>query len=335
MSKATSSELTPRTVRLFSICGAVVVANLYYNQPLLSAIARDFRIGAALSGTIPALTQAGYACGLFLLVPLADFLNPRRLVALLTTIAGVALAVAAMAPNIFVLQVASFGIGLFSVVPQILVPIAASMSAPSERGRNLGRMMAGLLTGVLLSRTVSGYIARYFGWRAAFATGAVLMIAALVFEWLFVPSRDALERPRYGAVLRSLVELARTHHVLRETSFIGAMCFGAFSAFWSTLAFFLAGPPWHLSSDIVGLFGVVGLAGVAAAPIVGRMSDRRSPRATAAYAIAIMLLSFGVFALGARSMPALVAGVILLDLGVQSALARHASTRFRPRRPGD
>jgi predicted MFS family arabinose efflux permease len=319
----TNAPLPKATVRLFSLIGAMVVANLYYNQPLLPLIATTFGVSASASGVIPALTQAGYATGLFFLVPLADFLNPRRLLCSIVAIVAVALAIGGLAPSIVWLQAMSFVIGVFSVVPQILLPLAASMSLPNERGRTIGTIMAGLLTGVLLSRTVSGVLAHWFGWRVMYEGGAALMLVALVMIVAIVPKRDVSEPFRYGEVLRSLLHLARTEPILQETSLIGAMAFGAFSAFWSTLAFFLVAPPWRLSSDAAGWFGLVGVAGVAAAPLVGRLADRRSPRMTAAAALAIMLASFGVFAIGRHSLLALVAGVLLLDLGVQSALVSN------------
>jgi predicted MFS family arabinose efflux permease len=320
--------LPPRTVRLFSLCGAIVVANLYYNQPLLSLIARSFHAESAAAGVIPALTQGGYALGLFLLVPLADYLNPRRLVGTVICVVTVALLVAAAAPTIEVLQVASFVIGVFSVVPQILVPLAASMADPAQRGRTIGAMMAGLLTGVLLSRTLAGFVGHYFGWRAMYATGAVLMIVALALVWFVIPNRPPTGTFRYGELIRSLGKLTRNEPVLREVSFVGAMCFGAFSTFWTTLAFLLAAPPWRMSSDVAGLFGIVGVVGVTAAPLIGRRADRADPRRTVAYAILIMLAAFLIFAAGQHSFAALIIGVILVDLGVQTALVSNQARMY-------
>jgi predicted MFS family arabinose efflux permease len=320
--------LAPSTVRLYSVCGGIVVANLYYNQPLLSLIAASFGGRQAAAGVIPALTQAGYATGLFFLVPLSDYLNTRRLLTAIVCVVGLALIAGALAPSILALQAASFVIGVFSVVPQILLPLAASMSDPSRRGRTIGTMMAGLLTGILLSRTLSGFVGRWYGWRTMYGAGAAMMAVAAVFIAIAIPSRKAQLKLRYAELMRSLYHMARSEAVLREVSFIGAMAFGAFSAFWSTLAFFLAAPPWHLSSDMVGLFGVVGVVGVMTAPIIGRMSDRRSPRRTSAIGLAILMISFVIFLAGQRSLTAIVIGVVLLDFGVQTALVSNQARMY-------
>jgi predicted MFS family arabinose efflux permease len=320
--------ISPGRVRLYSICGGIVVANLYYNQPLLSLIATSFGVRQASAGIIPALTQAGYATGLFFLVPLSDYVNPRRLLTTIVFVVAAALVAGAMSPSIFALQAASFVIGVFSIVPQILLPLAAAMSDPSRRGRTIGTMMAGLLTGILLSRTLSGFVGRWFGWRTMYAAGAAMMVVAAVFIATVIPSRSSTRTFHYGEVLRSLFHIARSEPVLREVSFIGAMAFGAFSAFWSTLAFLLAEPPWRMSSDVVGLFGAVGVVGVMTAPIIGRMSDRRSPRRTSAIGLGILLLSFFIFLAGQHSLAAIVAGVILLDLGLQTSLVSNQARMY-------
>jgi predicted MFS family arabinose efflux permease len=317
------ATLTRTNVRLFAVVAGLVVANIYYNQPLLDLIAGDLHCPAPASGLLPALTQAGYATGLFLLVPLGDFFDLRKLLSAILALVTASLVVAGFARSILLLQCASYAIGIFSVVPQILLPFAASNAPDGERGRTIGTMMAGLLTGILLARTVSGFVGKWFGWRAMYFGGAAMMLAVLLLIVMVVPERE--ERPpfRYGDVLRSLVGLIKQYGALRETSFIGAMCFAGFSAFWSMLAFFMATPPWHIGSDGVGLFGLIGVSGIATAPIIGRLSDRRSPRSTARIGIGIMLTAFGCFAAFRYSMPGLIAGVIILDAGVQSSLVSN------------
>ncbi len=328
MRAAQPQFLPASTIRMYSLCGGIVVANLYYNQPLLSLIAAGLHTRQAAAGIIPALTQAGYATGLFFLVPLADYLNPRRLLTSIVAVVAAALVAGALSPSILWLQGASFVIGVFSVVPQVLLPLAASMTDPARRGRTIGTMMAGLLTGILLSRTVSGFVGRWFGWRTMYGAGAAMMLVAAVFIAIAVPSTKPQRRFHYGELLRSLLHIVRSEPVLREVSFIGAMAFGAFSAFWSTLAFLLAAPPWRMSSDVVGLFGIVGVVGVMTAPIIGRLSDRRSPRRTSALGVAALMLSFVIFLAGQHSLTAIVVGVILLDLGVQTALVSNQARMY-------
>lgn len=306
-----------------------MVANLYYNQPLLATMARGFGTNASAIGAIPALTQGGYAAGLFLVVPLGDVVERRRLVLVLLALAGVSLAVTAIAPSLTALLPLSFAIGVFSVVPQVLIPFAASRALPEARGRTIGTIMGGLLTGILLARTVSGFVGAHAGWRTMYGGAAVLMALVAVVLSTSMPARTeresdaALLQPSYGALIRSLGQLWAEHSALREVSLIGAMCFAAFSAFWSTLAFFLTAPPWHFGSQAVGLFGVVGVAGVLAAPITGRLADRHPPRLTALVSIFILVAAFVVLALGRYSLPGLIAGVVLLDLGAQTALVSN------------
>ena len=329
---AAVAPLTRLQLGLLSLTACLGVGNLYFLQPLLPAVARAFAATPRGIGLMPMLTQVGYGAGMFLFVPLGDVVARRRLMLVLLVAVAVALLGAATARDLPWLAVASFLVGFTTVVPHVAVPLAAHLAPPAERGRVVGVMMGGILIGILLARTASGFLGAQFGWRAVYLVAAALMIAlAAALRALLPESVPDAEIP-YPRLLRSLFTLAREERVLREASLLGALGFGAFSVFWSTLAFFLEGPPYGLGSQAAGLFGVLGAAGAAAAPVVGRLADRMSPRDNAGASLVLALLSFGLFALFGRSLAGLVTGVLLMDVGVQ---ANHVSNlaRVHARRP--
>lgn len=305
-------------VRLLAVASCVSVANLYYNQPLLARIAASFHVPAAAVGAVPTLSQFGYATGLALIVPLGDLVARRRLVSTLLALVSVALVCAALAPTLTLLILASYAIGVTTVVPQVLVPYAAQLAPPAERGRTVGTVISGILLGILLSRAASGLVAQAFGWRTIFWVGAGLMIALAIVLRLRLPAGTPSARMGYGALLRSVLVLAREQRVLREAALSGALLFGSFSVFWATLAFHLASPTFRLGEREAGLFGLIGAVGALAAPIAGRHADKHSARFLVGIASAITLASFGVFFAGGQTLAGLIAGVILLDLGVQA-----------------
>lgn len=331
-SAAAPAPLTRLQLALLSLTACLGVGNLYFLQPLLPAVGRAFAATPRAIGLMPMLTQVGYGAGMFLFVPLGDVVARRRLMLVLLAAVAVALLGAASARDLAGLGLASFLVGFTTVVPHVAVPLAAHLAPPAERGRVVGVMMGGILIGILLARTASGVLGAHLGWRAVYVVAAALMLAlAMALRALLPESEPDAEIP-YPRLLRSLFTLLREEPVLREASLLGALGFGAFSVFWSTLAFFLEGPPYHLGSQAAGLFGVLGAAGAAAAPVVGRLADRMSPRDNAGASLALALASFGLFALLGRSLAGLVAGVLLMDVGVQ---ANHVSNlaRVHARRP--
>jgi len=318
--------IRPGLVALLAVAAAATVANLYYVQPLLPEVARTFGATPRAIGWVPVLTQVGYAIGLFLFIPLGDAVERRRLILALVAASAAALAATALARGPASLAAASFLVGFFTVVPHGAVPLAAHHATPGERGRVIGLVMGGVLVGILLARTVSGFVGGAFGWRAVYGLAAAVMVALGVALWRLLPESPPVAAHRYPALLASLWTLLRDEAELRETSLIGAMVFGAFSAFWTTLAFFLEGPPYHAGAEAAGLFGLVGAAGALAAPVVGRLADRRGPRFATGVALLVALASFGLLAALGTVLAGLVAGVVLLDVGVQSA---HVSNLAR------
>jgi predicted MFS family arabinose efflux permease len=315
---APSASLRPSLVWLMAVAGAVTVANLYYNQPLLGDIGRTLGADGSALGLVPTLTQVGYAVGMLFLVPLGDSLERRKVILLLCGCVGVALVAAGLAPSLNVLVAASFAIGVTTVVPQMIIPFAAQRAAPSERGRVVGMVMSGLLIGILLSRTAAGFVGTHLGWRTLFFMAAGLMVVTGVVLRFTLPAAPPVAVMPYPQLMRSLIHLARTEPVLRLHALLGGLTFGAFSAFWATLALYLRSLPGHYDAQVAGLFGVVGVAGALIAPLVGRFADRGAGRRINALAIAVLLASFGVLWLWGHSLWGIALGVVLLDLGAQA-----------------
>ncbi|GAB2957608.1 MFS transporter [Hymenobacter coalescens] len=309
-----------------SVTCALVVANIYYNQPLLGEIGRTFGIPSGRASLIATVTQVGYTLCMLLVVPLGDKLERKRLILGMQFGAALCMAAAAWAPSFGVLLGASLLIGVCSAVPQLLLPMAAHLAPAAARGRIVGRIMSGLLIGILLSRTVSGYVGAHLGWRTVFGGGAAAMVVlAAVLAWRLPTDRPAFTGT-YGSLMKSLLTLTRTLPALRRSALIGAAMFAGFSVFWTTLVFLLEGPPYHYRSDVAGFFGLIGACGALAAPLAGRTADTRGPDYAIRIGIGLAVLAYVIMFLGSTSVAALVAGVILLDVGVQ---ATHISNQSR------
>ncbi len=267
-------NLSKTQVLFMAACTGLIVANLYYCQPLIVLIAREFGITEETAGTITYLTQGGYAIGLFFMVPLGDKLERKSQIMATTLASVVALVAAAMAKSFLLLQIASLLIGITSIVPQLILPLAASLSHEKERGKVVGTIMSGLLIGILLSRTLSGIIGEYLGWRSMFwiAAGICLMILLLIKK-LF-PVSIPVYHGNYSSLLKSLVKLIKTQPILRESTLINSLAFAQFGAFWTTMVLLLSGDPFNFNAATIGLFGVIGAVGAFAAPIVGKFGDR-------------------------------------------------------------
>jgi predicted MFS family arabinose efflux permease len=315
-------------VWVLAVSCAIVIANNYYNQPLLADFARTFHVSERAAGVAAMATQIGYALGMLILLPLGDMVDRRVLINLLLLASTVALLAIAVAPGLDWLIAASFAVGFTSVVPQVIVPFSAHLAPPEARGRVVGIVMGGLLAGILLSRTVAGFVSARFGWPTMYWLAACLMVLLMLVLSVLLPRDKPTFRGSYGSLLRSLGTLMREQPVLRETSLVAALQFGAFSAFWTTLAFHLDAMPEHYDSSIAGLFGVIGLVGVLAAPLAGKLSDRGSPRLTVLVSSLVVAASYAAFAAGGHSIAGLVLGVILLDLGIQSGHVSNMSRNY-------
>jgi predicted MFS family arabinose efflux permease len=259
-------------VWLIATSVSVVVANIYYAQPLLADIAHSFGLTVTQAGAIAMLSQVGTAVGMFLFVPLGDKFERRSLITILMLGGVASLLLFAVAPNVVCLAAASFAVGAFAANVHVVVPFAAHLASDEQRGRVVGTMVGGILFGVLLARTFSGWIGALFGWRAVYGIASVgILILAAIMRAQLPASLPALVIA-WPDLMRSKLHLVRRHALLRESALLGAMCFSAFSAFWTTLIFFLESPAYRYGSAVAGFFGLVGAVGAAGAPTFGHLA---------------------------------------------------------------
>lgn len=304
-------------VLLMATGSGLTVASIYYAQPLLEDIRQSLGMTVAMAGLIITASQFGYAFGLAFLVPLGDLMERRALVVGMTVGISVCLAGMAAAPSSWILLTAALMMGALSVVAQILVAFAATLAGASERGRVVGTVMSGLLLGVLLARTAAGCLAQLEGWRVVFGVASGLMITLAIVLYKGLPTYRSHIDASYPDLIKSVVFLLVEEPVLRLRAFYGAIAFGAFSVLWTSLALLLSRPPFQYSSGTIGVFGLVGVAGVLAASLAGRLSDMGWSRQMTGTTSALLLLSWLPLALGGQSALVLILGILLLDLSVQ------------------
>jgi len=321
-------HLTPLTLWIMTIATGLVVANIYYNQPLLADMAHTFGVSDKKAQQISLFTQIGYATGLLFIVPLADMLKRKRLILIDFILMIISLIASAMAPSVTILMIAGFLVGVSSVIPQLLIPMAAHLAKPHERGKKIGFVMSGLLIGILLSRTLSGFIGEHFGWRSMYYIAAGLMLLIWLMIFLFLPEIEPDYKGNYGKLMKSLIHLVKTQPKLRLAAFRGALCFASFSAFWTTLVFLLKQPQFNEGSAAAGMFGLVGAFGAVAVGFMGRLSDKMDAHKLSIYTLALILISFIVFYFSSHSITGLIVGVILLDMGVQATHISNQSIIF-------
>ena len=308
--------LRESTLYLMAAACGTGAANIYYNQPLLGDFAKYFHATENQVGLVATAAQVGYGLGMLFFVPLGDLIERRKVVLTLVYICTLLLVATAASPTLWTLVVLQGLVGVTCMSAQLLIPLAVDLSPPEKRGHTVGVMLAGLLCGLLGARTLGGIVGDHLGWRAMFAMAAGIMLVTGVVLQIVLPRRRPSVSMPYWRLMRSLGDLVRTQPVLRVSSFVSGCSFGAFIAFWTVLSFLMR-DHFHRGATEAGLFGLVGLAGAAVAPLAGKLSDRRGPTFTVTLA---MLLSIAAFVGMAAwvSIPGLILGVLLLDLGVQS-----------------
>ncbi|GGY03089.1 MFS transporter [Paludibacterium paludis] len=332
--QATAPILSPRRILLLASGTGFSVACLYYSQPMLGVLGPDIGASGRAVGLVPTLTQLGYALGILLLAPLGDRHDRRRIISLKAALLSAALILAALSPSLAVLLPASLLIGLTATLAQDIVPAAAALAPDSQRGKVVGTVMTGLLSGILLSRVVSGFVAEQFGWRTMFfaAAASIALIGVVLNRSL--PALAPTTNLSYAALLGSLRTLWRQHGELRRAALAQGCLSVGFSAFWSTLALMLHGAPFHLGSTAAGAFGLAGAAGALAAPLAGHAADRKGPESVARFGALLALLAFVALALSTAlpahgQLAALALGAVVFDLGVQASLIAHQAVIYR------
>jgi predicted MFS family arabinose efflux permease len=302
---------------LFAVAAGTAVGNLYWAQPLLDFIARDLHASTASAGWLVTVTQIGYAAGVLLLVPLGDVLDRRRFIPVMMLCSAVALVLCALAPTMGVLLLAITALGVTTVSGQILTPLAGDLAGEAHRGRVVGTVVSGILTGILASRTISGLVAVAAGWRTIFALAAVVVVVMAILLYRAIPPLAPKTRMGYVSLIASVGAAVRRERVVRWTLVLAATGFATFTMFWTALTFLLSGPPFAYPVSVIGLFGLAGLVGAIAAQRAGRLHDRgwSLPATGALWALA--LLSFIIAAFAGRSVALILVVIVVLDVAVQ------------------
>ncbi|KVG28402.1 MFS transporter [Burkholderia ubonensis] len=317
---AAGNRLSTARVALLAACCAASVANVYYAQPLLDSIARDFAIPHAEVGGVITATQLGCALALLFVVPLGDLLNRKRLLAVqLALLTAACIGVAASASRVGLLA-GMAGVGLLgTAMTQGLIACAAALAGDGERGRVVGAAQGGVVIGLLVARSVAGVVTDLAGWRAVYlASAAIAIVMGVVLSRLLPDARAPRERIGYAALLASMGFLLRRDRVLQVRGMLALLMFAAFSIFWSALVLPLSAPPHAMSHTAIGAFGLVGALGAAAAARAGRLADRGLGQATTGAALVLLVASWLPLAFTTSSIPLLIVGIVLLDIGGQA-----------------
>ncbi|EAO9286443.1 MFS transporter [Salmonella enterica subsp. enterica] len=321
--------LSPALIVLMSVATGLAVASNYYAQPLLDTIAHHFSLSASSAGFIVTAAQLGYAAGLLFLVPLGDMFERRMLIVSMTLLAAGGMLITASSQSLSMMILGTALTGLFSVVAQILVPLAATLATPETRGKVVGTIMSGLLLGILLARTVAGLLANLGGWRTVFWVASALMALMAVALWRGLPKLKSDTHLNYPQLLGSVFSLFIHDKLLRTRALLGCLTFANFSILWTSMAFLLAAPPFSYSERIIGLFGLAGAAGALGARPAGGFADKGKSHLTTTVGLLLLLLSWLAIWLGHTSVLALIIGILILDLTVQGVHITNQTVIYR------
>jgi predicted MFS family arabinose efflux permease len=317
-------DIAPGMVRLLALSAGLIVANLYYAQTLVGPISAATGLSPEAAGLIVTLTQVGYALGLLFIVPLGDLVENRKLVFVALIATAVALAAAALSTSAWLFLAASLGIGLGSVAAQILVPFAAHLSREETRGRAVGKVVSGLLLGIMLARPAASLIADHGSWHLVFGGAAVAILVLAFVLRSKLPQRLPTHQLSYGQLIASLWQLLATTPLLRRRAAYHAGLFGSFSLFWTVTPLMLEGPAFHLSQTGIAIFALVGMAGAIASPVAGRLADagHTLPATAAALVLGIVGFALPLYQPASRELAIGVLAVasIVLDMAVAANL---------------
>lgn len=328
-STTTTAGLSPALTLLMSAATGLAVASNYYAQPLLDAIAQAFSLSVNQAGFIVTAAQLGYACGLMFLVPLGDRFERRGLIVGMTLLAAGGMLITASAPSLWLMVAGTAITGLFSVVAQILVPLAATLASPESRGKVVGTIMSGLLLGILLARTLAGALASLGDWRTVYWVASLLMTGMALLMWRALPRYHPSTNLNYPQLLISIFQLFGSSRPLRTRAILGALSFSNFSIMWTSMAFLLSAPPYHYSEGVIGLFGLAGAAGALSASRAGRLVDQGKAKLSTTAGFLLLALSWLPIAAGVSAIVPLLIGIVALDMAVQGLHVTNQSAIYR------
>jgi predicted MFS family arabinose efflux permease len=300
-----------------SVAAGLVVANLYYNQPLLQQIADTFHVSASAVSHVALSTQLGYAGGLLFIIPLGDKISNKTILKFDFLLMIISLIAAAISNSLWLLIVSSFFVGFSSALPQLFVPMAAQLSDDKGRGRAIGIVMSGLLIGILGSRVISGLVGAQFGWRAMYYIASVLMVLLYVLLQFKLPTLTPKYSGSYVSLLKSILFYFKTEPSVRLAALRGGLAFAGLSVFWTTLVFLME-DSFGYGSGVTGAFGLFGIAGALAAVVVGKLNDKFSKDKLILFSVFLLVVSWVIFLISGSSIFGLIVGVVIVDLGLQA-----------------
>lgn len=300
-----------------AVIAGLTVANCYYNQPLLEMIRHDMSVSQHEANLITVVTQIGYALGLCFLIPMGDLYSRRRIIVINMSVAAVMAVFIAFSQRVWIVWGASLLLGACSVIPQFFIPIAGQYSEKKNKGRNMGIVLSGLLTGILASRVVSGYVGEWLGWREMFIIAALIMIVCLILTLKIMPQIDSNYVGTYRGLMKSVFHIVASNARIRLYAIRAAFSFGSMMTIWSCLAFRLAQAPFFSGSEMVGTLGMCGIAGALAASGLGKLVNQWGIRKLSLYGACLQLVAWTTAYLFGDTYMGLIVAIILVDIGLQ------------------
>lgn len=310
-------NLHPAIIPLMAVSAGVIVANIYYNQPILNEIGQALHVSESQIGRISMLSQLGYGLGMFFLLPLGDKLNRKNLILLLCCLLILTLALFAFSSTLTGICVLSFFVGLFSTPAQIILPMAATLGK-HNRGKNVGQVFSGILVGILGARVLSGLITEWLGWRYVYGISALMVLTMTVLLKLYLPEVTPKFKGSYLKLLKSTLALVKEYRVLRQAALLGAFTFGVFCSFWTTLTFHLSSAPLNYHTGTIGLFGLIAIGGALVAPYFGKLADKGNVYNSLLLTVSMIIGSILLIKVFPYSIPVLIISIFFLDIGVQA-----------------
>ncbi|AUC84659.1 MFS transporter [Polaribacter sp. ALD11] len=309
--------LSNSVLYLMSITAGLVVANLYYSQPLLHLISVEFNVSESAVSNVALFTQLGYALGLLFIIPLGDKVSNHKILQYDFFLMIAALIATAFSSSLFLLILSSFFVGFTSAIPQLFVPMAAQLSDTKNRGRAIGVVMSGLLIGILGSRIISGFVGEIYGWRVMYFAASAIMLFLFLILMLKLPKLSPNYKGSYASLMQSLWYYFKKEPSLRLATLRGALAFAGLSAFWTTLVFLME-ENFNYGSSVTGAFGLFGIVGALGATIVGKLNNKVSKNKIIAFSAILLVFSWVIFLISENSLIGIAIGVVLVDLGLQA-----------------